>query len=319
MPDQPRPERVTQDRVARLFTDAARAGSLGYTYLGDWSKRAPNRAIEPELLRANLAKRGYEDAQIGAALLRLLAAADVGATTLYQANLRTYGILRYGASVQTAVSQPHQTVHFIDWDNVDANDFGLAEEVTLKGGYERRPDVVLYVNGIAVAVLELKRSSVEVADGVRQLVTNQEAIFNEPFFATVQLLMAGSDAQGLRFGTIKTPEQFYVEWKDEESYETRAPLAPGELLDRPLAQLCNKQRLLDLIRDFVIFDGGQKKSTAPAPVPRREGGAGAHRAARGGRDLAYAGKREEHPHGAPRQVAARKRPRGAHPRSNRSG
>jgi hypothetical protein len=51
--------------------------------------------------------------------------------------------------------------------------------VTLKGGYERRPDIVLYINGLAIAMIELKRSSVELADGVRQLITNQEEIFNK--------------------------------------------------------------------------------------------------------------------------------------------
>jgi type I restriction enzyme R subunit len=87
----------------------------------------------------------------------------------------------------------------IDWEP-EQNDFALAEEVTLKGGYERRPDIVLYINGIAMAVLELKRSSVELADGVRQLITNQEEIFNKGFFSTVQLVLAGSDSQGLRYG-----------------------------------------------------------------------------------------------------------------------
>jgi type I restriction enzyme, R subunit len=95
------------------------------------------------------------------------------------------------------------------------NDFTLAEEVTLKGGYERRPDLVLYINGLAIAVIVLKRSSVELADGVRQLITNQEEIFNKDFFGTVQLVLAGSDSQGLRYGTTGTPEQFFVEWKIE--------------------------------------------------------------------------------------------------------
>ncbi len=82
-----------------------------------------------------------------------------------------------------------------------------------KGGYERRPDLVLYLNGVAIAVIELKRSSVEVADGIRQLITNQEAIFNLPFFPTVQLLLAGNDAQGLRYGTVTSREEFFVQWK----------------------------------------------------------------------------------------------------------
>ena len=50
---------------------------------------------------------------------------------------------------------------------------------------------------------------------MRQLITNQEEIFNKGFFSTVQLVLAGSDSQGLRYGTTGTPEQFFVEWKDE--------------------------------------------------------------------------------------------------------
>jgi type I restriction enzyme R subunit len=60
-------------------------------------------------------------------------------------------------------------------------------------------------------MIELKRSSVEVADGVRRLITNQE-IFNKGFFTTVQLVFAGRDPQGLRYGTVSTKE-FFVEWK----------------------------------------------------------------------------------------------------------
>ncbi len=127
-------------------------------------------------------------------------------------------------------------------------------------------------------MIELKRGSVEVAEGVRQLITNQEPIFNEGFFTTGQRVMAGSDSQGLRYGTVTTPEDFFVEWKST-STET---LTAGALLDRPLAELCAGPRLLDLIRNFIIFDDGWKKVPRPHQfaaidaarerLRRREGG-----------------------------------------------
>ena len=276
----PRTERTTQNRVIDRFctptpqrspiarepqalynaaTAIEQPIALSYRNLGNWQKRKNNRNIEPEILRENLQKRGYSPAHITAALQKLETAADTTGITLYQANLATYGLLRYGTQVKIAAGQDYETVHFIDWENPEANDFAIAEEVTLKGGYERRPDLVIYLNGIAIVVIELKRSSVNIGDGIQQLISNQEPIFNERFFSTIQLVLAGNDSQGLYYSTIGKDEKLYVAWKAQSS----APLTTGSLLDRPLNELCEKSQLLDLIRNFIIFDGGKKKVPRP--------------------------------------------------------
>ena len=145
------------------------------------------------------------------------------------------------------------TVKLINWAEPEKNDFAVAEEVTLGGNYERRPDLVLYINGIAVAVIELKNSYVSIGDGIRQLLSNQQPEFNEWFFSTVQIVFAGNDSEGLRYGAIGTPEKYFLQWKEDEADNTRFKL------DKYLLKMCRKERLIELLHDFVLFDGGVKK------------------------------------------------------------
>ena len=144
----------------------------------------------------------------------------------------------------------------------------------INGKHQKRPDLVLYVNGIALGVLELKRSSVAVNEGIRQNLDSQRKDFIQQFFGTMQLIMAGNDTEGIRYGTIQTPEKYYLTWKEDSSVENR--------LDRHVLQICSKERFLELIHNFTVFDSGTKKLcrhnqyfgvlAAQDYIRRREGG-----------------------------------------------
>jgi type I restriction enzyme R subunit len=251
------PERSTQRRVVQLFTD-----QLGYSYLGDKSQ-AENRNIDEgqlaHFLRTyqGLAEHPDGDELVRRAIAAFVKAATNTATPLYDRNHEVYELLRYGVGVKADVGSHEEKIKLIDWSNPERNQFSIAEEVTVAGAnakaHTKRPDVVLYVNGIALAVLELKRASVSVAQGIRQNIDSQKPEFIEPFFSTMQFLLAGNDTEGLRYGTIHTPEKYWLTWKE--------PAPPGitNPLDAALMQLCSKERLLELVHDFVVFDAGTKK------------------------------------------------------------
>jgi type I restriction enzyme, R subunit len=244
------PERETQNRTIALFRQ-----ELGYRYLGDCTDTA-NSNIRAGDLISFLIQSGYSEIQVNRAIELLKRAAN-SSGNLYERNQTVYKLLRYGVDVKTQAGGVTDKVFLIDWEHPLRNDFAIAEEVTLRGGFERRPDIVLYVNGIAVAVLELKRSSVSIGDGIRQNISNQLPEFNEWFFTTVQLVLAGNNSEGLQYGTTGTQEKYFLNWKEDEEDNTLFKL------DKYLLKLCEKNRLIELMHDFVLFDGGVKKLPRP--------------------------------------------------------
>lgn len=264
-------ERATQNRIVALFRK-----QLKYEYLGNWEDRLNNSNIEEAEVRKYLSGRGYNDTLIARALDKLRAAANNYHESLYTNNHNVYKLLRYGIGIVESAGKNNQQVHLIDWVNPEKNNFALAEEVTIQGNREKRPDIVLYVNGIALGVLELKRSTVSIGDGIRQSITNQQKEFIQSFFSTIQFVFAGNDTEGLRYGTILTPEKYFLNWKEDEQDSSLLQL------DKYLLKMCDKKRLLDILRDFVLFDGGIKKlprthqyfgvKAAQDFMRRREGG-----------------------------------------------
>lgn len=242
-------ERATQNRVVQLFQQ-----QLDYTYLGNWHKRDNNSNVESDLLTTFLRDtQKYNHTIITKAIDELNKLNQDTTKNLYDVNKEIYGLLRYGVNINPEAGEKTQSVYLINWQEPLKNNFYIAEEVSIKGENDKRPDIVLYINGIALAVLELKSSTVSVSEGIRQNLDSQESIFIKSFFNTVQLVAAGNDTQGLRYGTTKTSEKYYLTWK-EDSYNQIT-----NLLDKHLLQLCEKHRFLDIIYNFILFDSSIKK------------------------------------------------------------
>jgi type I restriction enzyme R subunit len=260
-------ERRTQERVLALFRDEA---ALGYEYYGDL-RYETNTNIMTDKLTAWLVKRGYSQALADEAVVKLTKTAGNLQQGLYKANQDVYSRLKYGAKVHENPGEPDTTVYFVDWEHSHNNEFAVAEEVTIKSGSERRPDLIVYINGIAIAVIELKKSTVSVSQGIRQNLSNQSEHFNRPFFSTIQFVMAGNTGEGLRYATIETPEKYYLDWKNDTVNTTAQPLDDVSIdilekcanypdkLDWQLFSMFQKRRFLDLIHNFIVFDKGVKK------------------------------------------------------------
>ena len=255
-------ERVTQKNVIDFFKS-----KLRYDYLGDL-RNQDNKNIMEDRLKKYLERRGeYSDFLIRRAVDELIrVASNFSRGGLMGANKEVYRLLKYGAKVKDETGL-ERTVYFIDFADISRNDYEIAEEVTIKGKHDKRPDLVIYVNGIALAVIELKKSGVSVREGISQNLTNQHAHFVESFFSTIQFCMAGNLSEGLRYGTVYTSAKFYLEWKEdgfrehpEECDETDVTIAEicgtiPEKLYRQIFAMFYKKRFLDLIHNFVIFDG----------------------------------------------------------------
>jgi type I restriction enzyme, R subunit len=248
MSDIGKPERATQNRVIALFRD-----ELGYRYLGDWADRDGNSNIEEGLLAAYLTRNGYSPAQISSATYKLRTEADHHSRGLYGNNQAVYNLLRYGVPVKIEAGKVTETVHLINWREPEKNDFAVAKEVTLRGNHERRPDIVLYLNGIAIGIIELKNSRISIGEGIRQSLSNQRPEFNGWFFSTVQFVFTGNDSEGLRYGAVGTQEKYFLKWKEDEQDDTQFKL------DKYLLKICRPERLIELMHDFVLFDSGIKK------------------------------------------------------------
>jgi len=180
-------------------------------------------------------------------------------------------------------------LRFVDWEEPNNNVFNVVPEFKISEEQNRRPDIVLFVNGIPFAVIENKKPSVSVDEAVNQMIRNQSGNQTPRFFIYPQILI-GTNVSEIKYGTMLTPREFYSVWKEKypsATYETdvlrsintpvpdavmkqisndlvRGNYVQGERLtptaqDYGIYSLLNPTRLLDLVRNFTIYDNGVKK------------------------------------------------------------
>lgn len=259
-------ERATQNKLIKFFQD-----NLQYKYIGNLEDQENCNLRKDDIISFLTKKMNYSFGLATKAYEELDKTSKNLQQGLYSANKEVYNCLKYGVKVRETVEEAPKTVYFIDFNNPGNNDFTIAEEVTVIGTNEKRPDLVVYLNGIAVAVLELKRSAISISEGIRQNITNQRAMFIQNFFTTVQFCVAGNESEGLKYGTINTKEKDYLVWKEDgfkdhvdEINEIDAKIQDSlkginNKLLSSIYSLFYKTRFLNLIHNFIIYDKGSKK------------------------------------------------------------
>jgi type I restriction enzyme R subunit len=156
------------------------------------------------------------------------------------------------------------SLNYIDFKTPTNNHFHFTEEFVVDRVTKnekvktRRPDLVLFINGIPFAVIELKKSSVDTEQGISQMLRNQGEKEIPQLFKYVQFTLAGNN-HSPQYATTKTPKKFYAVWEEEEELDTLITDRTPSKLDNTIFSLFSKQRVLDLIHSYIIFDGKVKK------------------------------------------------------------
>jgi type I restriction enzyme, R subunit len=159
------------------------------------------------------------------------------------------------------------TIQYIDWNNIENNVFHVVEEFGVErmdGRGTVRPDLVLFVNGIPFGVIECKRASISVKQGIQQMIRNQKNEFIPHLFKYVQLVMA-TNKNETKYATCNTPEKFWSVWKEEKVEWLNSLLEQAvkgrlsTIQDKNIISLFHPERLLEITRYFTLFDNNIKK------------------------------------------------------------
>lgn len=186
-------------------------------------------------------------------------------------NEKIYDLLTLGKSFTETIQGDSKgfTLRYIDWEHIENNSFHVTDEYEVEGiRGKRRPDLVLFVNGIPFVVIENKRRDQDesIDEAISQMLRNQrkdEGIPRLFFFAQLLLAMQPNE---VKYGTTGTPAKFWSVWKEDNDAAVleilkknpRQDRLPTEQ-DRNLVSLCSPARVMDLAYKYIVFDGPIKK------------------------------------------------------------
>lgn len=194
---------------------------------------------------------------------------------LVQTNERVYDLLTLGKSFNETVQGDRKayTINYIDWKKPGNNVFHVTDEFEIEGlKGKRRPDLVLFVNGIPFVVIENKRrdKNESLEEGISQNIRNQKPKTGIPkLFYYAQLLLAVQPNE-VKYAVTGTPAKFWSVWKENVEKEvskllsktTNSTLPENRLAteqDKSIYALCNPNRLLDIVYKYIVYDGPHKK------------------------------------------------------------
>lgn len=188
---------------------------------------------------------------------------------LVKTNEKIYDYLMLGRSYQEILEDGNKRsfdINYIDWKDFDNNEFHVVEEFSVErtNGKTARPDLVLFVNGIPFAVIECKRSSISIDEGISQTIRNQGKEYIPHLFKYVQLVMAINKNEA-KYATCNTPKKFWAVWREENTswleneiqkhIKDRMPTVQ----DKNIIALLSPHRLLELAKQFIVYDKDVKK------------------------------------------------------------
>ncbi len=198
--------------------------NLGYTYLSRAKvaelRDGTSQYILREIAFAGLRKinaPAISDKSIRDEIFKAEQQIDMGAG-VFKASEDIYSLLLAGCGVSELIDgrRTSPQMKFIDWRNPENNTYHVcAEYVVGSASAQRRPDIVVFVNGIPFAVIENKKPSVKVQEAIAQMVRNQSSNETPKFFLFPQILIA-TNVRELKYGTLQTPSRFYSQWKEKD-------------------------------------------------------------------------------------------------------